>query len=308
MTGPGGILLAIVAVSAVALLGLWQYHQGRAVQREAMAQFRRAEGERATQRIRGRIGDALRRTEAGHELEDRLAAAGLGISAVDAIAATAGIGIGAALFGALFLPTVLAVALGVAAVAACEGYRRWRLAKRTEAFVAQLPELARSLSNAAAAGLALSSGVEMTANDIDDPARTVLRQVQDELRVGQSVEGAFGNLERRMPSREVAVLVSTLVIQQRAGGDVVHALRGMAKTLDERKETAREVRVLLAEAKQTGYLVVGLGVATPLFLNAIMPGALDAVVGSWVGRVVLILSGGLFITGFALIRQMTKAI
>lgn len=303
---PRDLLLLLLASSVVGLVGLWQWHQGRAVQREAMAQMRREEGERASAPLRGKLGDRLRRTRFGKWLEDELAAAGIAMAPVDAIITTVAMGVAAGLASTLLFPTPIAVLIGIGAMAGCDGYRRYRLSKRVEAFIAQLPELARSLSNAASAGLALSSAVQMTATDIDDPARSVLRRVTDELRVGQSVDTAFANLERRMPSREVAVLVSTLVIQQRAGGDVVRALRDMAQTLDARKETAREVRTMLAEAKQTGYLVVGIGLATPLVLNLVMPGSLDEVLGSWIGRVVLVVSGGLFLAGFLLIRQMTK--
>lgn len=303
---PREILLALLGSGIIGLLGLWMWHQGRAVQREAMEQFRREQGERASDRLRGALGDALRRTRFGTWLEEALAAAGMSISAVDAIVVTLLTGLATGLVFNLLFPTPLAVIAAIGAMIGCEGYRRYRLAKRIEAFIAQLPELARSLSNAASAGLALSSAVELTAADIDEPARSVLKRVLDEMRVGQSVDSAFANMERRMPSREVAVLVSTLVIQQRAGGDVVHALRGMAQTLDERKETAREVRTMLAEAKQTGYLVVGIGLATPLLLNVVLPGSLDAVFESWVGRIVLVIAGGFFLTGFLLIRQMTK--
>ena len=46
----------------------------------------------------------------------------------------------------------------------------------------------------------------------------------------------------RLPSREVAVLVSTLLVSARSGGSLVTALRDIADTLEARKETRREVR------------------------------------------------------------------
>src|SRR5205823_2762244 len=109
---------------------------------------------------------------------------------------------------------------------------RRRLAQRRDQFVTQLPELARVLSNATSAGLAIRTAVEMAAGELDDPAGGELRRVAEELRLGQSIDVALANLEARMPSREVGVLIGTLIIQHRAGGSLVNALRDMATTLD----------------------------------------------------------------------------
>ena len=59
------------------------------------------------------------------------------------------------------------------------------------------------------------------------------------------------NLGERLPSRELSVLVSTLAIQQRSGGDLVRALSDMAATLEARRETQREVKTLMAGATAT---------------------------------------------------------
>ena len=90
-----------------------------------------------------------------------------------------------------------------------------------------------------------------------------------------------------MPSREVAVLVTTLVIQQRAGGDTVSALRDMSETLERRKDLRREIKTILAGALATGYTVAALGVGTLVFMNVISPGIVARMLDGWLGRIVL---------------------
>lgn len=304
--GPGGIMLSLAGVLAVAVAGLWQWEQGAAVQAEAVAAIRRDRGERASRRWRGRLDDRLRRHPLGRRLEAHLTSAGVEVSPGDAVLVVVGAGVGGFAVARLLFPTLIALLIAAGAIAACEGYVRWRLSRRVQEFVGQLPELARTLSNAASAGLALPSAVELAAGEVGEPARSVLRRVLDELRLGQSLPAALANVERRMPSREVAVLVSTLAIQQRHGGDIVQALRHMATTLEARKETAREVRTTITEAKTSGYMVVALGLGSVLVLNLINPGALDALIGSWVGRAILLVSLSLFALGFVLIRRVTR--
>ncbi len=103
-----------------------------------------------------------------------------------------------------------------------------RRGNRRDAFVAQLPEIARMLSNGTAAGLSMPQAVRMASRELADPAGAELRRVVEEMQVGRPVEDALEALRERLPSREVAVLMSTIVIQQRAGGDTVRALGELA--------------------------------------------------------------------------------
>ena len=54
--------------------------------------------------------------------------------------------------------------------------------------------------------------------------------------------------------------MTTLVIQQRAGGDTVRALNELSGTLDARKDLLREIRTLLSGSVFTSYVVAGIGV------------------------------------------------
>ena len=51
--------------------------------------------------------------------------------------------------------------------------------------------------------------------------------------------------------------MTTLIIQQRAGGDTVRALSELGATLDARKDLLREISTLLSGAVFTSYLVGG---------------------------------------------------
>ena len=79
--------------------------------------------------------------------------------------------------------------------------------------------------------------------------------------MGQPIEDALEALRDRLPSRELGVLMTTLVIQQRAGGDTVRALNELGHTLEARKDLIREIRTLLAGAVYTSYVVAGIGLA-----------------------------------------------
>jgi tight adherence protein B len=124
--------------------------------------------------------------------------------------------------------------------------------------------------------------------------------------VGQPLDAALESLRERLPSREVAVLISTLVIQHRAGGDTVQALAELSATLDARKDLLREVRTLMAGAVFNSWAVAGLGGAVLLLLNGIDSNILREMTSSVVGLLALLVSGTLWGLAFVLVRRTTR--
>ncbi|QTE29954.1 type II secretion system F family protein [Pengzhenrongella sicca] len=197
--------------------------------------------------------------------------------------------------------------LGIAAVVVgARAYLGRAKDRRNEQFIAQMPELARVLSNATSAGLSIAAAVGIAATEMSAPAGPELGRVESRMRFGDSLDTAMSGLEDRLPSREVSVLVSTLLVSARSGGSLVTSLRDIADTLDERKEVRREVRTTLAQSTATGYIVIVMGFALLFLLNFIQPGTVEAMLAEWVGRGALIVGASLFAGGFLLIRRLTR--
>jgi tight adherence protein B len=291
------ILLLLLALAA-GLVGLWQYVSGRSHNKALAERSALDQVEAHSSTLLGRLDVRLRRTGVGHRLALRLLAAGVGLNVAQFVL------IDAAILLVCYLG--LGFLLGVAAVAGSVAFLRYKQNQRAEIFIGQLPELARVLSNAASAGLALRTAIAMAADELDDPAKTELRFTADALAVGHSVDEALNELNERLPSRELGVLVTTLVIQHRSGGALVTALQNISETLDARKDVRREVRTTMAGAVYTSYLVAIMGLGTLLLLDLINPNTLNNMFGSPAGLIALALSAGFYVVGFTLIRRITR--
>jgi len=253
-----------------------------------------------------RLDSALSSSRLGRRLERELMLAGVRRSPMLVLAAGAAV----AVVAAVALWTLLAPAFGVlgvsAGVLAVRAYLRRERTRRLEAFVAQLPELARVLANATNAGLSIHTAIGVAAEELDDPSRAELRRVATRISFGAGLEEALLELDERLPSREIAVLTSTLLVSARSGGSLVTALRGIADTLETRKETRREIRTTLAQSLATGYLVIVMGFGLLFLLNTMAPGTVETMTTSPAGQVALIVAGALFAGGFLAIRRMTR--
>ncbi|MCE4942996.1 type II secretion system F family protein [Streptomyces sp. VTCC 41912] len=310
----GGSTLALLALGAtvlcgaLAVAGVRSYAAGRAQRQAIVDRLDDARGLPVVGRRRRfpSVDRTLRTTRFGRRLALRLAATGLDLTPgeffVSMVTAVIGLWVAAQAVLAPFFGPIAAV-IGVWAAFA---FLNWQRQKRIEKFINQLPELSRILANATQAGLALRTALAMAAEELEAPAGEELAKVSDKLAVGHSVDDALGELAERLPSRELVVLVTTLVLANRAGGTVVGSLRNLTKTLEERKETRREVRTQLSQVVVTAYVVPLLGIGTLLLMNRIAPGAIDRMTSSFLGQLAVVVAFVLYGFGFFLIRRLSK--
>lgn len=254
------------------------------------------------------IDTRLKRTRLGRWLERELDLAGIDRRPTVVLGAGGGLAMFAVYVLWTFFAPVLAVLGLLVGLFTVRWYLRRGQMRRREAFVAQLPELARVLANASYAGLSLPTAVGIAGDELAEPARTELSRVATRLKFGAPLSSALDGLRERIGSREASVLISTLVVASRSGGSLVTALRSIADTLEQRRETRREIQTTLAQAVATAYMVIVVGVLSLMLVNAIKGGTVEKMTTSLIGQAALVVSSALFIGGFLLIRRMTRII
>ncbi len=254
-----------------------------------------------------RYDRALRKTGWGERFSALLAGAGMGSLSPTLFVLQVAIGIG--LVSIILRPLAGTIGTIVIAFFLLGGVKQWidrRRRARVERFILQLPELARLLANGASAGLGMQRSIALAASEMNEPSATELKNVKSEMDLGLPLATALENLSLRLPSRELRVLIQTLIIQSRAGGALVSALTNIAATLDDRKQLTRDVKSTMMGASFSGYAVILIGLASILLMNVMSPGAIDTMVGSFLGQIILIVAGALFLIGFLLIRRLTN--
>lgn len=305
----GRELLTLVALAGVLLVGVAGVrHLVRGTEERGALRRRsmRERDEGRSRNILNRVDRLVRRTRLGRSIGRRLLMADVDLRILDFVAINIVIFAVGYVVVDRYLSEILAVPIASIGVAACWLQLEVRRRRRLEVFIGQLPDVARLMANSASAGLAIVASLEMVGHELDDPAGTEIGRVAQELRLGQSIERALANLRERAPSREVGVLVSTLIIQQRAGGNTVASLRDMSATLEARKELNREVKTLMAQSVFTGYAVLGMGIFILIMMNRIYPGVLDDMLRSMIGLIALLAGVALYAIGLVLIRTISK--
>ena len=300
------ILGGTALVLSLLLWAIWEFVASSQHRRMIAARSALAQAEYDASTPMARLDARLHRTQWGGRLSRRLARSGTDVRLSAFLVAL----VGGALLAVVVVWQILAPFFGLLAAAGVAflffSYLRRAETKRREEFTGQLPDLARVLGNATAAGLALPTAVAIAADELDGPAGEELGRMTEAMKLGASFEEAVAELRERMPSRELGVLLSTLVVASRSGGSLVTALRNISSTLESRKETRREVQTILSETTSTVWALGFMSVGALFMINAIEPGIMRTMTTTGAGIAVLLVVAALFFIGFLLVNRITR--
>jgi tight adherence protein B len=125
----------------------------------------------------------------------------------------------------------------------------------------QLPEALDLLGRALRSGHALSSGLEMIAEEMPDPLGGEFEAVVDEIKLGLSLKEALENLCARVPSPDLRFFTIAILVQKETGGNIAEILDNISRLIRERVKFKRQVSTLTAEGKVSGVILVLLPIA-----------------------------------------------
>lgn len=189
------------------------------------------------------------------------------------------------------------------------GFKSWlsnQHEKRLARLIGQLPQVARILANATSSGLSIQRGMQMVSTEMSKPASEEFAQAVHSLEMGVTLQQALTELRDRNPSREVSVLIQTVVIQSRVGGKLVSALTDIAATLEDRKELAREALTATSGARFSGYMVAAIGILAPIAIASASGSSIDELLHTDTGRIAAAVGGTMIAAGIWLMSKLAK--
>ena len=156
----------------------------------------------------------------------------------------------------LFLPTI---------------YVRSRQSRRLRKFDGQLPDVLDHLQGSLRAGYGLLQAVEWVSHQLPDPAGAEFDRVIREVQLGRGLMDSLEGMVRRIPSDDLALIVTAIKIQYEVGGSLAEILETVAHTIRERVRIMREIQVLTAQQRYSGYVLMLLPIGLAVFLMIVNP-------------------------------------
>jgi tight adherence protein B len=190
-----------------------------------------------------------------------------------------------------------AVAAAIGAVVAPGVRRRRRRVAKAAALEDGLAEAVTAIAAAIRAGRSMSGALEEAASTVGPPLGPRLDALVGRIALGVPVEAAVLDLVQSVPGPDGRLVAAVLGLHQRSGGDAPAVLDRVARTLRERRASAREIRSLTAQARLSGAILGFLPIGFFLFLSLTARADVERALSSTTGLTAILV--GLTMQGLA---------
>ncbi len=126
-------------------------------------------------------------------------------------------------------------------------------------------------ANAMRAGHSWLQALELAAREMPAPMGPELGRTLREVSLGLPVEEALLRMVERLPSADLDLMITAVLIQRQVGGDLASILDNIAATIRERQRIKAEVRTITAQGRLSGWVISLLPAVLALVLNAMNP-------------------------------------
>ncbi|MCO4321762.1 type II secretion system F family protein [Aliidiomarina quisquiliarum] len=179
-----------------------------------------------------------------------------------------------------------------------------RLVKnRRKRFVAQLPDACMLIANTLRTGGTVAGAIHFVRSNAAAPLSQEFSLVSRSLRLGSSLADALLALYQRLPSDELERMVTGLLLGQESGGQQARLLEQISASLRSRAQLARRVHSLSAQGKMQGKVMSGLPFFLATALWFLEPIAMEHLMSTPLGWILLATMVLLIVVGHWLIKR-----
>lgn len=183
---------------------------------------------------------------------------------------------------------------------------RYARNKRLELFEEQFPEAIALIARALRAGHAFPTGLQMVADEIPKPVGAEFKLVYDRQSFGMSLNEALKGLAERVPVLDARFFVTAVLTQRETGGNLSEVLDNLAGVIRERFKVKRQVRVVTAHGRITGWILAALPPALAVILCFVSPEHMKTMVTDPLGVKMLAIGGTMQAIGTVIIRKLVN--
>ncbi len=184
----------------------------------------------------------------------------------------------------------------------------FKCGRRIDAFNKALPESIDMMARSLRAGHSLVAAIAIVAEQGAEPARTEFGEVYKKQNYGLPFREAMMQLLERVPSQDLRVLVTGMLVQKDTGGNLAEILDRILYVIKERLRIQGEIRIQTAQGRMTGWILCALPVVMLVLINLVNPGYSNVLFTDPLGKKMLYAGIGLLAVGGLIIRSIVNGI
>lgn len=215
--------------------------------------------------------------------------------------------------GYVFVTLVSGMAvLGLAAAAVLGvlpmGRVVWERHRRVKSFEDALAQAIDMMARALRAGHSVGGAFEIVAQGAPEPAAGEFAEVFRQQNFGMPLRDALLLMLDRVPSQDLRVLVTGIIVQRETGGNLVEILDRTVFVIRERQRIRGEIRTQTAQGRLTGWILSCLPLGLLVLINLMDPGYSRPMLDDPIGRKMMYAGIGMIAVGAFFINRIINSI
>jgi len=176
--------------------------------------------------------------------------------------------------------------------------------KKIKKFDILLADTIAMVANTLKGGFGLRQALQVVSEEMPPPISTEFRTILQEIAWGLTMEESLANLGKRIPSEDLDLVITSIMIQSEIGGNLSGILDKITETIRERKRIKGEINSLTAQGRVSGFIVGALPIVIGGFIFTLNPQYMLGLFTHPMGLVALGMAAFLELVGALVIKKI----
>jgi tight adherence protein B len=178
--------------------------------------------------------------------------------------------------------------------------------RRRRRFNMQLVDALTNMGNALKSGFSITQAIEHVVENGENPIAEEFATLLHQTRVGVGFQEAMRNLDQRVGSDDLTLVVLSIETARRTGGNLTEIFANISHTIQERLRIENRIRTLTAQGRLQGIVLGIMPLALGIVLDIVQPEMMQPFVHSAPGIAVMAVVGVLVFCGALSIRKIIR--
>lgn len=178
--------------------------------------------------------------------------------------------------------------------------------RRRLRFNVQLVDALTNMGNALKSGFSIIQAIEHVVENGENPISEEFGTMLHQTRVGVAFQEAMRNMDQRVGSEDLTLVVLSIETARRTGGNLTEIFTNISHTIQERLRIENRIRTLTAQGRLQGIILSLMPIFLGVVLNIVQPQMIQPFIHSAVGIGVMVVIAVLLLCGALTIRKIIK--
>lgn len=201
---------------------------------------------------------------------------------------------------------VVSFSLLIACFIASEVIKKLKIKRRLKLFSSQLADGLTLIANSLNSGFSLQQSVDTMVKQMPPPISYEFLLALREYRLGKPIEAALADMQKRVPSEDLHLIVTAISLSRETGGNLSKVLESIANMIREKMRIEGKVEALTSNGKLQGLIIGLLPFAIGVAMYIINPDLIAPIYKTQIGWALIGVMAILETLGLIVIRRMVS--